>query len=178
MKRICLILALAILCPVILCACGSADSVAKDYIEACYIDFDTDKLSDTLLACNKDVLREYVKDFDSSSVNNRIEALESMIDDVKDTADDTGAKVEYKIVHTESYKEDDSGFKTIAKQIKSYDKSLSNAMTAAAKVYVYVSTDSEDEDGEPKFVQDIVTITCVKIDGKWYVLSTDDDLLY
>ncbi len=178
MKRICLILALVILCPVILCACGSADSIAKDYIEARYIDFDASGLSGIMLEYDKDLLREYVKDFDSASINDMIEDLETDIDEFKDSAEENSKKYDYKIVHTESYKEDDSGFKTIAKQLKNYDKSLSNAMTAAANVYVYLSYEYEDYNGEMSYDHNVVTVTCVKVDGKWYVLSADDGNLF
>ena len=157
MKRICLILALAILCPVILCACGSADSVAKDYIEARYINFDAAKLSETMLA----------------SVKTKLESLENMLENYKDAADDNDTKYDYKIIHTEKYDEDSAGFKEIAKSVKNgeYGKSLSNAMTAAAKVYAYISGESDGSDGETDYEHQIVTVTCIKVDGKWYVLS-------
>ena len=178
MKRICLILALAILCPVILCSCGSADSVAKDYIEARYINFDATKLSETMLAYDKDLLRDYVKDFDSASVKSMLESLEEMLDNYKDAADDNDTKYDYKIIHTEKYDEDSAGFKEIAKSVKNgeYGKSLSNAMTAAAKVYAYISSESDGSDGETDYAHQIVTVTCIKVDGKGYVLSGGNSL--
>ena len=178
MKRICLILALAILCPVILCSCGSADSVAKDYIEARYINFDAAKLSETMLAYDKDLLRDYVKDFDSASVKSMLESLEETLDSYKDAADDNDTKYDYKIIHTEKYDEDSAGFKKIAKSVKNgeYGKSLSNAMTAAAKVYAYISGESDGSDGETDYEHQIVTVTCIKVDGKWYVLSGGNSL--
>ena len=45
------------------------------------------------------------------------------------------------------------------------------AMTAAAKVYAYISGESDGSDGETDYEHQIVTVTCIKVDGKWYVLS-------
>ena len=183
MKKICLLLALIICLVPVLTSCdgilvgltggsAGAESVAKEYIDAIYKDFDKNALFEISARYNKELLKSKLseEDFESHTYEGWREAIEMHIKKHRTYAADAAEyDVKYKVYSSRTVSKDSDEFGVITGNTVFRETEMEDAVEELALVRVvgeqnYVN--SSDEERTVTFYEELL---CLKIDGKWYV---------
>lgn len=150
-----------VLCIVLFTSCSSGpEKVVDDYLTAMFKEFNVEEAMETCL--HEDVIEE-AKDQAGDSYDMMIDALQEQFDDIEEAMEEEDGSIDWDIKEVDDMKKS-----KLEDYEEMYEDEFDLEVTDGKIVEVEVVFSSDDDEKEED-----IELEVIKVDGDWYIASTD-----